>query len=303
MKNNGKYFESTVKNLHELWGKSFVITANEKIIDIFGVEREFDVVLRGKMGPYEVLGIVECKDYSRKIDVKIIDAFQTKANSVNASVKIIFSKQGFSSNAIKLAFKYGINLYSVWNGDVKSCNIVLKCCWKILHTEINISGLAKLVPELALGVPMNLSEVKNNNQFIITGIEDVIYRDSGDITEGTAIFKFENNFTISVDELYSGVMEWIEIKFTKKITKKYKMIEIIGSGIYDWSNKKLNLPPNSTVSTQMVHTNFRDWTDATDEIWEKRFSDMDVLLEAGNLNRTGELFMIRNYCSFIIDSN
>lgn len=70
---------------------------------IFGkfskVDRQIDIAIRGKIGGSEVLGIIDCKYFGKKIDVKIIEAFLGMIEDVKANFGIIITNQGFSKAA------------------------------------------------------------------------------------------------------------------------------------------------------------------------------------------------------------
>lgn len=63
------------------------------------VERQIDVLAIGKFLGQEITVAVECKYYSKKIDVKIVDGFIGFLEDVKADIGIIITNQGFSPAA------------------------------------------------------------------------------------------------------------------------------------------------------------------------------------------------------------
>ncbi|MCF8079075.1 MAG: restriction endonuclease [Desulfobacterales bacterium] len=80
-------------------------------------DREIDVLITGKVGPFDVKTIVECKDYKKKVNVQIVDALQSKMVDVNANKAVLVSRNGFSRSAIKKAGRLGISLCTAHNAS------------------------------------------------------------------------------------------------------------------------------------------------------------------------------------------
>lgn len=72
--------------------------------------RQIDILLIGKIGPLEILTIIECKDYNKIIDVTIVDALHSKMQDVNAHKAVLVARKGFSKQAIRKAKRLGISL-------------------------------------------------------------------------------------------------------------------------------------------------------------------------------------------------
>ena len=69
----GESFEVAVEELHRVFGEDVVIRRNETIDDIVGQPREFDVTIRFKLNGMEHLGVIECKDHSRKVGLALVE--------------------------------------------------------------------------------------------------------------------------------------------------------------------------------------------------------------------------------------
>jgi predicted helicase len=67
------------------------------------VKRQIDISVREKMVGKEVLGIIECKFFNRKIDVKIVDGFIGFLRDVKANFGIIITNKGYTKGAINRA--------------------------------------------------------------------------------------------------------------------------------------------------------------------------------------------------------
>lgn len=76
------------------------ITKNDHIKGQFSkVSRQVDISIRGDLTGYEVLGVVECKHFSRRVDVKVVDSFIGFLEDVKANLGVIITNEGFSTAA------------------------------------------------------------------------------------------------------------------------------------------------------------------------------------------------------------
>ena len=104
----GEPFEKLVAAIQKKMDPNSVVIHNEKIRDRNGFFRQFDVVVRGKVGGHEVLCVIECRDRSRSAGIPSIEAFSKKAASVNADKCVFVSKKGFTKPAVAVARDYNI---------------------------------------------------------------------------------------------------------------------------------------------------------------------------------------------------
>ncbi len=74
--------------------------------------RQIDVLVRKKIGQYEMLIIIDCKDLKNPVDVKGVEEFHGLMTDVGAHRGVIVSPRGFSQSAKKRARRYGVDLYS-----------------------------------------------------------------------------------------------------------------------------------------------------------------------------------------------
>ncbi|HEX7135586.1 MAG TPA: restriction endonuclease [Iamia sp.] len=72
--------------------------------------RQIDVLMRTSSGPFNLLTIVECKDYARNVTVAAVDALDSVARDVKASKAVLVSRKGFSKGARQKAARLGIEL-------------------------------------------------------------------------------------------------------------------------------------------------------------------------------------------------
>ncbi|PJJ09827.1 restriction endonuclease [Flavobacterium sp. 1] len=113
MKEKGSQFERTIRLIQEAFKDSVTtqILSNYKIPNESGNNREIDILIISKVNDFEIYIAIECKDYSKKIPVEKIEAFQSKCDRIKQiNKKIFISSNGFQSDAINSARYYGIEL-------------------------------------------------------------------------------------------------------------------------------------------------------------------------------------------------
>jgi hypothetical protein len=101
-------FERVVAAIHMAEMQGATVEWNEIIEG-----RQFDVTIRFKVGFYEYLTLIECRDYSRPIEVGQVEAFATKSRNHKASKAVMVSTNGFQNGAREVARKENIELYSL----------------------------------------------------------------------------------------------------------------------------------------------------------------------------------------------
>lgn len=116
----GKAFETFIEQLERLLNTSSCTTVerNVHLPTKNGSVRQIDVLLTHKTDRHTFKTIIECKDWKRKADVKVIDEFVTKIKSVGADKGIIVSKSGFTTGLIREAKAHEfISLYTIQEVD------------------------------------------------------------------------------------------------------------------------------------------------------------------------------------------
>lgn len=109
----GIAFEKAVAAIQKMMDPKANVEHNKKLRDRFGHLRQFDVVIKGKIGGHKIIGVIECKNLKRRVGTPDIDAFVTKTRDVNANITLIASKRGFSKQALEKAKDYGIGTISL----------------------------------------------------------------------------------------------------------------------------------------------------------------------------------------------
>lgn len=113
---DGKDFERIVGRIFAILAERDDVTVrvDDQVPGADGT-RQIDVSIRSRLGPLELLTVVECKDYNKVVDVTKIDAFQSVIADVGASKGVMVSRKGFSRTARQKAERVGIDLFRADN--------------------------------------------------------------------------------------------------------------------------------------------------------------------------------------------
>lgn len=109
-----KKFEELVAKIQTELAGDAVVTPNDRIRGkVTDVLRQVDVSIRKKVGQFELLIVLDCKDYGSPLDVKDVEEFMGLAQDVGAHKAGMVAANGFSETAKKRAQDAGIELYRV----------------------------------------------------------------------------------------------------------------------------------------------------------------------------------------------
>ena len=82
-----------------------------------GTERQIDVLVRQKIGQYEMVIVLDCKDYAEPVDVKGVEEFRGLMTDVGANKGALVCPKGFTQAAKTSATSWQIDLYSPVDTD------------------------------------------------------------------------------------------------------------------------------------------------------------------------------------------
>lgn len=108
-----KEFEAVIERLQRAFHPDAAIERNARLVGANSKRpRQIDIAIRQKFGPSAILVIVECKHWTRKIDVKAVEAFAGVKEDVGAHAAMMISAKGFTRGARNSAERKQINLYT-----------------------------------------------------------------------------------------------------------------------------------------------------------------------------------------------
>jgi Restriction endonuclease len=93
------------------------VVHNARLPGKTGSPRQIDVLVRQKIGNYEMRIVLDCKDYARPVDVKAVEAFHGLLDDVGANKGAMVCLRGFTALAKERARGWQIDLYSPVDTD------------------------------------------------------------------------------------------------------------------------------------------------------------------------------------------
>lgn len=111
-------FEQLVEKIQKDLAGTATVTRNDKIEGKnSGTKRQIDVSVRQKVGQFELLVAIECKDLARPVDVTDVESFTTKIRDIEAHQGAMVSASGFTEAAKASAKSANIKLYRAVDTD------------------------------------------------------------------------------------------------------------------------------------------------------------------------------------------
>jgi len=106
-------FEKVIEKLQKAFLPNAEVKWNEKIEgSLSKTKRQCDVTIRQVVEGQELLTVVECKQWNKKVGVTTVSAFSVFKEDVGADLAIMVSSKGFTESAKNIANCKGIDLYT-----------------------------------------------------------------------------------------------------------------------------------------------------------------------------------------------
>ncbi len=112
-----KDFELITQKIQQELAPDAAITLNEKIVGKSGIQHQCDVVIRSRIGQYEFICIMECKDLVEKVGLDIVRSFFGRLDDLNMPQGVIVSAKGYTKNARQYAKSKGIITYTLFDAS------------------------------------------------------------------------------------------------------------------------------------------------------------------------------------------
>jgi len=159
MISDSEYLERIVAGINSVTTQGAEVKWNERLNG-----RQFDVVVRFKVGTLRYLVLIEVKNRKRKACVSDVEAFVIKARAENASKSVFVTSAGFQSGAIKVAKQYGVELFQV-SFDESQVTLPKDATYFALVKK----GALKVPPKLAICDPVLVTAVEKARLFFVDG--------------------------------------------------------------------------------------------------------------------------------------
>lgn len=148
--------------------------------------RQIDIAFNGNILGHEIFGVVDCKDYSKKVDVKDVESFISFLQDVGADIGILVTNRGYSKAAQERAKFSNVKLDVLTPEELEDYEIEFYICeecdpgedhiqvvaWNNLY---NLSGDTDKVFDVGRCDWCNTIHIKCSTCGEVTAIPDAIY--------------------------------------------------------------------------------------------------------------------------------
>lgn len=267
----GIALEKIVARIQQMMDPKSVVTHNEWLEDRVGNKRQYDVVIRGQFGGRPVVGVMECKDHSRKKGPDVIEAFAKKTENLGANLRLIVSRKGFTGQALKLARHENIGCLSLLPADPNQVGFSIGDMW---YGVVKMWTNVRLVVQFAVAPPpvaaFESSYVKWNGKPVINWFLRELFTTYGEETkEGEHSIKltFDSPRGIEVNGEEHSILS-VACIASRVYRKKRKWVNWSGDAFYDWHSGRFTIPPSGTIVGSAIETDLSTWQDYNGEISE-----------------------------------
>lgn len=113
-KKKWKRFEELAAEIQKELSPQAEVALNEHLVGKrSGQSRQIDIVVKQKVGQFDILIVMDCKDYKHPLDVREVESFIGMVEDIGANKGALISVKGFTKAAKTRAKDSGINLYSL----------------------------------------------------------------------------------------------------------------------------------------------------------------------------------------------
>lgn len=290
----GLAFEKAVAQVQAQFDAGAKVTHNEQIVDRHGHSRQFDVVIRGKFAGQQLLGIIECKDTKAKVGTPEVDAFVTKSGDVNANVRMLMSRRGFTKPALEKCAHHGIQALSLLGHDSDKVRVrFLGTRWQAdVYRWGRISVTLRFVEEPTSPISFRAEELSIDGKRVLDWFLNYLLDHKHEPTDlgwivGIGV-EFSRPQKVQVTTELARECRAIEFHAERVCDKYERMAPLSGTGFYDWHAKKATFVPGSEIRTEPVPMNFTEWDRASSSAEPPGFLNVRFVAEEISFERVSE---------------
>jgi hypothetical protein len=261
----GIAFEKAVAQVQAQFDSAATVTHNETIVDRLGQARQFDVVIRGKFAGQSLLGVIECKDYRRPVGTPQVDAFVTKSADVNANLKMLISRRGFSAPAIEKCAHYGIQPLSLLGHDTPKVRLFLGTRWEAERVSWGrVSVTLRFATEPKTPVSFKAERITIGGKRVLDWFTNYLL-DHEDQIEGYGwvvgiAVEFNSPQLVQFEPDVVHYCVGIDFQAERLLERFERVVAVSGTGFYDWHTKTASFPPGANIQYDPVPMDFEQWT-------------------------------------------
>jgi len=258
----GSEFEAAVAEIQRLLDPNSTVEHNVFLEDELGIPRQFDVVVRGKIGGRDILGVFECRDHERPVDLPQIDGFIQKRASVRADFGVVVSRSGFTKRALELTKHHRIGAYSLFKeSDTEPGFTVLGHYYAKVWYWSELRWRVATVPPESLPIPFDPDATTYLDQNVKDWVTGFLLARSTGSKEGW--HRLTVQFLPGTRLSFGGMLVTVsalQVDALRVCQHKRRQVQWTGKARYDWHEGMLTIPPATTLEAR-TQADLADWDD------------------------------------------
>ncbi len=265
----GISLEKAVARIQQMMDPASVVTHNDWIVNRLGTRRQFDVVIRGKSAGRDILGVIECRDRTRKTDAGHVDAFVKKARDVNANMVLMVSKKGFTRHALTNAKFEGVGTLSLLPNDPEDAGFSIGVRWYAALYKWVAKRFTILWPDdQPREMTFSAENVKWQDRPVIEWfLKELCTKYVTDTELGTHNIQLDfSEPRILTIEGQPHLVKGLLLTAERVCEKKSRWVRLMGDAFYDWQDKRMSIPAKGQIVTEGWRSDFSDWQPYEGEI-------------------------------------
>ncbi len=194
-KKKWQQFEDLATDIQRELSPEATVTAQDKIRGKkSGAIRKVDISIRQRVGQYDILVIIDCKDYKGPVDVADVEGFIGMVRDVGANKGALVAANGFTKAAKTLAAEAGLGLHRLvdagehdWRSYV---GIPVLMHLQRLRIDVNLQFLTGDGPPDPTGTVYSQGgdDLGDVDDLVRERVREVLKAKPGGVYDGIAIF-------------------------------------------------------------------------------------------------------------------
>jgi hypothetical protein len=210
--------------------------------------RDLDVEVRGTIDGSPCFVLIECKDWTNRVGIGVVDALESKRRDLNADRAIIYSNSGFTDPALRKAARVGIEMASALKAGDNRIKLVVErqIVAKVLSVDSMISKLHQFPGEpFEVEEGWQISQLLCDQLPVMNWISDLscnLIREHEDAKEIAfrCVFRPYSGWTYNGRSISVGGLE-LFFKCSKKWVAQ-TVREDVTLGLYDYIRRSVTIP-------------------------------------------------------------
>jgi hypothetical protein len=277
-KDKGDVLENLIEKICSSTIRDAAVTRNAVIKGrLSNTNRDIDVLLVGKIGPFETKIAIEAKNYSDPVGIEKVEALKQKLSDVGIDLGVMICPKGFTQPAKNLAQSTNIQLFEIFHEDLQNTNLFLP----LRYIDADPKGFSFTVRHRAIGstfsLPIDVTLWRFHVDGTIITAKQLVTKawNEGKIPQRLGVHNVALGAVVISDVARLDQVQYIELDLQVDVKENYYLKLFPASFFRDTLNGKeefhLKIDAYSKEEDMLKH----GW---------KKFASLEELNQAANIN-------------------